>query len=263
LEEYGEWVDYLNERPPTTLCVNFNKTTPDQVMNLLQEDHIFSKRSILDTAILTSSVGKYSKVLQQRYAHVQDENSQLIAHLAASLGERIFDFCAGNGGKSLAMASLSRNTKQLSAYDTNAAKRAILAKRCIDYGASVRVEESIPATMFDVVLVDAPCTGLGAARRNPEAKYVENPNDFPNTQLSILQQAERNVRKHGFLLYSVCTITPEETNEVIHQFTKHADCSVTTLTNVIHKEFLQPTKQGAFTVLPHGDLFYLSLLRKE
>jgi 16S rRNA (cytosine967-C5)-methyltransferase len=232
-------------------------------MNLLHEDHIFSKRSILDTAILTTSVSKYSSVLQQRYAHVQDENSQLIAHLAASLGEHIFDFCAGNGGKSLAMASLSRNTKQLSAYDTNASKRAILTKRCKDYEANVRVEESIPKTMFDVVLVDAPCTGLGAARRNPEAKYVKDSNDFPTTQLSILQQAKGNVRKHGFLLYSVCTITPEETSEVINQFTKHADYSVASLTNIIHKEFLQPTMQGAFTVLPHGDLFFLALLRKE
>jgi 16S rRNA (cytosine967-C5)-methyltransferase len=263
LKEYGEWAGYLNETPPTTLCVNFNKTTPEQVMNLLHEDHIFSKRSILDTAILTTSVSKYSSVLQQRYAHVQDENSQLIAHLAASLGEHIFDFCAGNGGKSLAMASLSRNTKQLSAYDTNASKRAILTKRCKDYEANVRVEESIPKTMFDVVLVDAPCTGLGAARRNPEAKYVKDSNDFPTTQLSILQQAKGNVRKHGFLLYSVCTITPEETSEVINQFTKHADYSVASLTNIIHKEFLQPTMQGAFTVLPHGDLFFLALLRKE
>jgi 16S rRNA (cytosine967-C5)-methyltransferase len=202
-------------------------------------------------------------VLQQHFAHVQDENSQLIAHLTASLGGHIFDFCAGNGGKSLAMASLSRNAKQFSAYDASASKRAILKKRCSDYGTSVFVEESLPAAMFDVVLVDAPCTGLGAARRNPEAKYAENTNDFPHVQLSILQHALENVQKGGFLLYSVCTITPEETSQVIDQFTTHAPCSVAPLTDVIHKEFLQPTKQGAFTVLPQGDLFYLSLLRKK
>jgi len=263
LKEYGEWAGYLNEKPPTTLCINFNKSNPEQVMDMLHKEHIFSERSILDTAVLTTSVSKYSQVLQQRYVHVQDENSQFIAHLAASLGQSIFDFCAGNGGKSLAMASLSRNTKKLFAYDTNAGKRAILTKRCGDYGASVQVEESVPERVFDIVLVDAPCTGLGAARRNPEAKYIEGPGDFPKMQLSILQQAAGNIRKDGFLLYSVCTITPEETSQVIQQVVKNTDLSVAPLTNVIHKEFLQRTTQGAFTVLPRGDLFFISLLRKE
>jgi 16S rRNA (cytosine967-C5)-methyltransferase len=263
LKEYGEWAEFLNEKPPTALCINFNKSTPEQVMDMLHEEHIFSERSILDTAILTTSVSKYSQVLQKRYAHVQDENSQLIAHLATSLGESIFDFCAGNGGKSLAMASVGKNTKQLYAFDTNAGKRAILAQRCKEYDATVQVEKPHPKRLFDVVLVDAPCTGLGAGRRNPEAKYIEGPSDFPETQVSILQQGAGNVRKGGFLLYAVCTITPDETFKVIQRFTKNADFSVTPLTSVIHKEFLQQTIQGAFTVLPRGDLFFISLLHRE
>lgn len=263
LKQYGEWAEYLNERPPTTLCINFNKSTPEQVMELLHEDQIFSERSLLETAILTTSVSKYSKVLQQRFAHVQDENSQLIAHITASVGDRIFDFCAGNGGKSLAIASLSRNAKHITAYDTSAGKRAILAKRCTDYTADVQIEDSIPKKVFDVVLVDAPCTGLGAARRNPEVKYTDGPGNFPATQLSILTQAAENVRNGGILLYTVCTITPEETSKVIYQFIKHADFSIVPLTNLIHHEFLQKTTHGAFTVLPQGDLFFLSLLRKK
>ena len=262
LKKYADWAGYLNETPPTTLCVNFNKSTTEQTMNLLHEEQMFAEQSILDTAILTTSVSKYSKVLQQRFAHVQDENSQLIAHLAVSYGESIFDFCAGNGGKSLAMASLSRNAKQLTAYDTNAAKRTILMKRCGDYGAHVQVEDSIPSKVFDVVLVDAPCTGLGAARRNPEAKYVENPDDFPSTQLSILQQSTENGRDQGYLLYSVCTITPEETTKVIQEFVKRTDFSIAPFSSR-YTQFLQATKYGAFTVLPRGDLFFLSLLHKK
>lgn len=262
LKDYGDWAGYLNETPPTTLCVNFNRSSPEQVMNLLHEEQIFAERSVLGTALLTTSVSKYSGVLQQRFAHVQDENSQFIAHLAASYGESIFDFCAGNGGKSLAMASLSRNAKQLVAYDTNAAKRTILAKRCGDYGAHVKVEDTISSKVFDVVLVDAPCTGLGAARRNPEAKYIEDSDDFPSTQLSILEQAAGNVRDHGYLLYSVCTITPEETTQVIQEFVKRTDFSVAPFTSRYSK-FLQATKHGAFTVLPRGDLFFLSLLHKQ
>jgi 16S rRNA (cytosine967-C5)-methyltransferase len=262
LKEHSDWAGYLNEKPPTTLCVNFNKSTIERVMDLFHEEQIFVERSNLDTALLTTSVSKYSRVLQERFAHVQDEGSQLIAHLAASYGEGIFDFCAGNGGKSLAMASLSRNAKQLVAYDTNAAKRTILMKRCSDYGAHVQVKDAIPSKVFEVVLVDAPCTGLGAARRNPEAKYVENPDDFPNTQLSILQQAAENVRDQGYLLFSVCTITPEETTKVIQEFVKRNDFSIAPFTSR-YTQFLQATEQGAFTVLPRGDLFFLSLLQKQ
>jgi 16S rRNA (cytosine967-C5)-methyltransferase len=262
LQDHSDWAGYLNEKPPTTLCVNFNRSTTEQVMNLLHEDQIFAERSVLDTAVLTSSVSKYSRVLEQHFAHVQDESSQLIAHLAASSGESIFDFCAGNGGKSLAMASLSRNVKHLVAYDTNAAKRAILTKRCSEYGAFVQVENTIPSKLFDVVLVDAPCTGLGAARRNPEAKYVESPEEFPRTQLSIVRQAAENVRDHGYLLYAVCTITPEETTQVIQEFLKRPDFSLVPFPDQ-YAQLLQPTKHGAFTVVPRGDLFFLALLHKQ
>jgi 16S rRNA (cytosine967-C5)-methyltransferase len=262
LKEYGDWAGYLNEKPPTALCVNFNRSNVEQVMSLLHEEQIFAEQSVLDTAVLTTSMSKYSRVLQQQFAHVQDESSQLIAHLAASYGESIFDFCAGNGGKSLAMASLSRNAKHLVAYDTNAAKRTILTKRCNDYGAQVQIKDAIPSKEFDVVLVDAPCTGLGAARRNPEAKYVENPDEFPQTQLSILRQAVENVRDNGYLLYSVCTITPEETTQVIQEFLEHPDFSLAPFKGR-YTQFLQVNKHGAFTVLPRGDLFFLSLLHKQ
>lgn len=262
LKEYGDWAGYLNETPPTTLCVNLNKSTLEQVSGLLHEEQMFAERSILDTALLTTSVSKYSRVLQQRFAHVQDENSQLIAYLTASYGESIFDFCAGNGGKSLAMASLSRNAKRISAYDTNAAKRDTLATRCSDYGAQVQVEHTIPSKVFDVVLVDAPCTGLGAARRNPEAKYIEDSDDFPSTQLRILEQAARNVRHQGYLLYSVCTFTPEETANVVEEFVKRTGFSVAPLIST-YQQFLRQTEQGVFTVIPRGDLFFLSLLLKK
>ncbi len=263
LQDYSDWAGYLNEKPPTTLCVNLNKSTPEQALELLHEEQMFAERSILETALLTTSVSKYSRVLQQRLAHVQDENSQLIAHLAASCGDRIFDFCAGNGGKSLALASVGHNTKDLCAYDSNAMKRGTLAKRCMEYGARVRVENAVPSAVFDVVLVDAPCTGLGAARRNPEAKYIKDADDFPSQQLAILKQAAGNVRDNGYILYTVCTFTPEETTNVIKEFTEQTDFSVASLNGTTYQQFLQPTKQGAFTVIPRGDLFFLSLLKKR
>ncbi len=262
LKDHGEWAEYLNETPPTALCVNFNKTNTAEVMQMLQEDHIPAERSTLETAILTTSVSKYSKVIQQRYAHVQDECSQLIATLTAMLGDSILDYCAGNGGKSLAMASVTKNTKKLHAYEFNTNKRTTLQQRCREYNATVLVEEKPPKTLFDVVLVDAPCTGLGAARRNPEAKYTKGPGDFPTKQLSILNEAACNVRNDGVLLYAVCTITPEETTQVINALQQKNNFKIFPLDACPHKEYLQKNNSGVFTILPRGDLFFLSALKK-
>jgi len=263
LKDHGDWAEFLNEKPPTTLCVNFNKSSIDDVMSMLQQETLPAERSILTTAILTTSISKYSKVIQQRFAHVQDENSQLVSFLTASLGESIFDYCAGNGGKSLAIASITRNTKKLHAYEMNAAKRTILKRRCSEYNANVTVEDNPSEKKYDIVLVDAPCTGLGAARRNPEAKYVESPSDLPQIQLSILKQAAGNVKSGGILFYAVCTMTPEETTQVIQTFVKKKGFNLSPFDDFPHKEFLLKNKYGAFSTIPRGDLFFLSVLKKE
>lgn len=263
LKDHAEWAEFLNETPPTTLCVNFNKTTTENAMTLLQAESLSVEHSALPTALHTTSIGKYSKVVEQHYAHVQDETSQLVSHLTASLGESLFDYCAGNGGKSLAIASLTTNKKKLYAYEKNESKRAILRRRCDEYNANVIVEETPSEKQFDVVLVDAPCSGLGAARRNPEAKYIQGVGDFPKTQLSILKQAALHIREGGMLLYAVCTITPEETTQVVEAFLSDIAFKVSWFSHQPFEKFLVKGTQGAFTSLPRGDLFFLSVLQKE
>jgi len=263
LKDHGEWAEFLNEAPPTTLCVNFNNSTIDEVMSMLHQEALPAERSILKTAILTTSISKYSKVIQQHFAHVQDESSQLVSLLTASFGESIFDYCAGNGGKCLAIASITKNGKKLYAYEMNAAKRTILKRRCSEYNANVTVEDNPSEKKYDIVLVDAPCTGLGAARRNPEVKYVESPGDLPLTQESILKQAAGNVNVGGVLFYAVCTITPEETTQVIQSFVQKNEFTLSPFDKLPHTEFLLKNKYGAFTTLPRGDLFFLSVLKKE
>lgn len=263
LKDHAEWAGFLNETPPTTLCVNFNKSTMDEVISMLQQEKLPTERSILPTALLTTSISKYSKVIQQRFAHVQDESSQLVSFLATSLGESIFDFCAGNGGKSLAIASITKNGKNLHAYEINAAKRTTLKQRCNEYDAKVMVEDHPSGKKYDLVLVDAPCTGLGAARRNPEAKYIEHAGDLPQTQLSILKQAARNVKEGGVLFYAVCTITPEETTQVIQAFLKNDGFFHSWFDDHPYKRLLLRNNHGSFSALPRGDLFFLSVLRKK
>jgi len=262
LSNHGEWAEFLNEKPPTALCMNFNKTTTKEVMQMLQNERLPVEQAMLETALLTTSTSKYSQVIHQRYAHVQDEASQLIALLSTMLGNSILDYCAGNGGKSLTMASFSRNKKHLHAYEINAKKRTTIQQRCKEYDAQVVVEEKPPQSQFDVVLVDAPCTGLGAARRNPEAKYIAGPGTFPATQLSIVQAAAQNVKTNGLLLYAVCTITPEETTQVIHTFQQHNDFKVNPIDKNPYTKYFQRNKYGVVINLPRGDLFFLSCLQK-
>lgn len=263
LKNHEAWAEFLNETPPTTLCVNFNKSTIDEVMSILQQENLPAEQSLLRTAIITSSIGKYSNVIQQRFAHVQDESSQLVSLLTTALGESIFDYCAGNGGKCLAIASITKNGKKLYAYEMNPIKRTTLKRRCIEYNANVTIEDNPSKKKYDIVLVDAPCTGLGAARRNPEVKYIESPGNHPQIQSSILNKAAENVNIGGTLFYVVCTMTPEETTQVIQTFIKKKGFTLSSFTDLPYKEYLLRNKYGAFSNLPHGDVFFLSALKRE
>jgi 16S rRNA (cytosine967-C5)-methyltransferase len=263
LKNHEEWTEYLNEKPPTTLCINFNKSTIDEVIKILQQETLPVERSLLTTTILTSSNSKYSKVIKLHFAHVQDESSQLVSLLATTFGGSIFDYCAGNGGKCLSIASITKNKKKLYAYEINTAKRTTLRRRCIEYNANVTIVDNPFEKKYDTVLVDAPCTGIGAARRNPEAKYVENPGTLPQTQLSILKQAAENVNSGGILFYAVCTMTPEETTQVIQTLVDETEFNPYPFDHFPHKEFFLKNKYGAFSNLPHGDVFFISVLKKE
>ncbi len=263
LKDHEGWAEYLNEIPPTTLCVNLNKSTIDEVVAMLEQENLPIKRSLLPTTLLTTSISKYSKVIEQCFAHVQDESSQLVAFLASALGESIFDFCAGNGGKSLALASMTKNQKKIDAYEMNASKRSILKRRCSEYDANIAVTDRPSEKAYDLVLVDAPCTGLGAARRNPEVKYIQDASDFPQMQVSILTQAVKNVKQSGYLFYAVCTITPEETTQVIQTFIKKNGFTIFPFEDGPYNKYLLKTPYGSFCRLPQGDLFFLSLLKNE
>ena len=262
LKDQGEWAEYLNQTPPTTLCVNLNRSSIDEVRTMLRQESLAAEGSILPTALQTTSIGKYSRVIQEHFAHVQDESSQLVSFLAASLGHSLFDLCAGNGGKSLAIASMTKNQKDLSAYEINTTKRTTLTQRCTQYDAKVRVEESLPQKNYDLVLVDAPCTGLGAARRNPEAKYREGAGELPQIQLSLVAQAASLIKPGGVLFYAVCTLTPEETVHIIETAVRTHGFCVLEENNLSYNNYLVPQSNGFITRIPQGDLFFISVLTK-
>lgn len=161
---------------------------------------------------------------------VQDEGSQLLALLLdAKRGEMVVDFCAGAGGKTLAIGASMRSTGRLYAFDTSGHRLESLKPRlarsklsnvhpsAIAHERDERVKRL--SGKIDRVLVDAPCSGLGTLRRNPDLKWRQSPKavqELTNKQTSILASAARLVKSGGRLVYATCSVLPEE-NEAIAQ----------------------------------------------
>jgi 16S rRNA (cytosine967-C5)-methyltransferase len=163
---------------------------------------------------------------------VQDEGSQILALLTgAKRGEMVCDFCAGAGGKTLALGSMMKNTGRLYAFDV-AEKRLANLKPRLARSQLSNVHPQLLANendtkvkrlagKFDRVLVDAPCSGLGTLRRNPDLKWRQNPDsvtELMGKQAAILASASRLVKAGGRLVYATCSLLPEENEAIVEAF---------------------------------------------
>lgn len=163
---------------------------------------------------------------------VQDEGSQLLALLTgASRGQMVVDFCAGAGGKTLALGAMMRNTGRLYAFDTSAHRLGEFQPRLARSGLSNVHPAAIAherddrvrrlSGKIDCVLVDAPCTGLGTLRRNPDLKWRQTPaavSELAPRQAAILASAARLLRPGGRLVYATCSLLAAENEEVAAVF---------------------------------------------
>ena len=178
------------------------------------------------------------KAFERGAVEVQDEGSQLLALLLdAHRGEMVVDFCAGAGGKTLAIGAAMRNTGRLYAMDTSAHRLDALKPRlarsqlsnvhpaAIAHERDDRVKRL--AGKIDRVLVDAPCSGLGTLRRNPDLKWRQKPEGIAAlsaTQTSILESAAKLLKSGGRLVYATCSVLPQENEDIANAFTKtHPD----------------------------------------
>jgi 16S rRNA (cytosine967-C5)-methyltransferase len=171
---------------------------------------------------------------------VQDEGSQLAALLSgAKPGEQVLDLCAGAGGKTLAMAAMMQNKGQIYATDDDKRRLAPIHDRLKRAGArnvQVRTPKSIGgelddlALRIDLVLIDAPCTGTGAWRRNPDAKWRMRPGalvERQKEQAEVLDRAVPLVKAGGRIAYVTCSVLEEENGAQVRGFlTRHADFSI-------------------------------------
>jgi len=225
----------LNRPAPLDLRVNSVKMARDDVLKM------FAAEGIAATATPYSPLGirMQGKPALQKHplfieggVEVQDEGSQLLGLLLAPRrGEMVCDFCAGAGGKTLLLGALMANTGRLYAYDVSEKRLNNLKPRLARSGLSnvhpqLIAHERDPkikrlAGKFDRVLVDAPCSGLGTLRRNPDLKWRQSPEslmELTAKQAAILESAARLVKAGGRLVYATCSLLEEENEGIVQAF---------------------------------------------
>jgi 16S rRNA (cytosine967-C5)-methyltransferase len=211
---------------------------------------------------------------------VQDEGSQLIGILVApKRTDMVVDFCAGAGGKSLLLGAMMRSQGRLYAFDTVAKRLQRLTPRLARSGLSNVHPQVIAherdakvkrlAGKIDRVLVDAPCTGFGTLRRNPDLKWRQTPNDLTELtakQARILDAAATLVKPGGRLVYATCSVLSEENDAIVDAFLRKHDAFVERDAARILAEARVPLDTGPrLRLLPHVhhcDGFFAAVLER-
>ena len=225
-----------NAVPPLALRVNSLKASRDQAVAALAQEGLTVEPTAFspDGLLLTSPAAglRETTAFRDGLIRIQDEASQLIALLLSpEPGESLLDLCAGTGGKTLHMAALMKNRGRITAVDLHSARLRMLREEAERLGVTIVETRTGDATapvdsfrgVFDRVLLDAPCSGLGTLRRNPEIRWRLAPADIEKCsqiQRRLLRSAADCVRPGGSLVYSVCAVTPEENEIVIEDLLK-------------------------------------------
>ena len=236
LDRYGfdraeRWETFNNTPAPLTLRVNRLKTTPEDLIRALGEHGVAveSARYAPDGLIVTAGNPLRTPLAGSGTFVLQDEASQLVSLLgAAEPGMRVLDTCASPGGKTTAMAAMAGDRTEIVAVDVRHARVELLRETVRASGAQrIRViqadlEAGLPfGPAFDVVFVDAPCSGLGTVRRDPDIRWRRSEPElsaFARMQLAMIKNAAATVRPDGRLIYATCSSEPEENDAVVSAF---------------------------------------------
>lgn len=234
----AEWeaeAQAMTARPPLDLRVNTLATDRAQVLEAFGEQGAHATRLAPNGIRIEPGVGPQRQIaatsevsFARGWFEIQDEGSQLAAGLAgASAGEKVLDYCAGGGGKSLAFAAMMGNEGSINAYDADRRRLAPMVERIRRAGAEIIYIKERAAMLaglegrMDRVLIDAPCTGTGTWRRRPDAKWrisEKNITDRTADQDQVLDSASLYVRPGGELAYVTCSLLPEENTDRVKAF---------------------------------------------
>lgn len=307
--DYPEWLDAsfkaafgeaspdemqaISHRAPIDLRVNMLKATRERVLEELSHfQPVATPHSPVGIRIMPSPDGRAPSLqaepaFQKGLYEIQDEGSQLAAALSAvDPGMQVIDLCAGAGGKTLALAALMDNRGQIFATDSDKRRLAPIFDRVTRSGArnvqvrAPKIKNDEPLKdldcQADLVLIDAPCTGTGTWRRNPDAKWRLRPNaleDRIKEQRAVLERAAPFVRRGGRIAYITCSLLPQENDDAVEAFLKTHDFF--TLVDPTHvamnagfpalADFVSHKGKG-LQLTPYRtgtDGFYISLLKRQ
>ncbi|PKO90922.1 MAG: SAM-dependent methyltransferase [Betaproteobacteria bacterium HGW-Betaproteobacteria-10] len=282
-EEVIKLAQGLNQPAPLDLRVNTVKTNREAVLAQFAAEEIAATAGPLSpTAVRLRgkpALAKHPLFLNGAF-EVQDEGSQLLGYLLdPKRGEMVVDFCAGAGGKTLLLGALMKNTGRLYAYDVSDKRLARLKPRLARSGLSnvhpARIEHERDSKIkrlsgkVDRVLVDAPCSGLGTLRRNPDLKWRQSEASVAELtlkQAAILDSAAKMVRPGGRVVYATCSLLTAENDAIIEAFlATHPDFTLTPASEVLARHGIE-VAGDTLRLLPHlnnTDGFFAAVLDKK
>ena len=258
----------LNKQADVILRVNTLKTNKKDLQLKLQSEDIeteFLSNHLHALKLKERSNVFITEAFKNGWFEVQDASSQLVAaFLDVKPGMKVVDTCAGAGGKTLHLASLMENKGQIVAmdiYESKLKKLKIRARRNGAHNIDLKVIESTKPikklyNKADRVLIDAPCSGLGVLRRNPDSKWKLEPEFLDKiriTQQNILQQYSRIVKPGGKLVYATCSVFPSENQNQVEKF----------LSSEPGKEFTFVKDKKVLAHKSGFDGFYMALLERK
>lgn len=282
-----ELVEAIKDGAPLDLRVNSIKAGRDEVLEELRGHHVAIEPSRYspDGLRLADKPGlMHWPAYREGRIEVQDEGSQLIARLVQpKRGEMVVDFCAGAGGKTLALGALMRSSGRLYAFDINEKRLASMGPRLKRSGLSnvhpvaIRNESDVRVKRLngkcDRVLVDAPCSGSGTLRRNPDLKWRFSEAELARVnevQHAVLRAAARLVKPGGRVVYATCSLLARENQDVVEAFlAQHPDFHAVPAATVLRAQKIDVDHMARFApyfvMLPHlhaTDGFFAAVLER-
>jgi len=271
-----------NELPTLTLRVNTLKISREEMLGKLTEAGFAPQITEFspDGIVLNTSANPVQKTdfFDAGFLRIQDEAAQLISCLVDPESTKsILDACAGAGGKATHLAAILKNKGRIVAIDRNPERISELKQETARMGMNIIEAQTIDLSVdlpdsfkenFDCVLVDAPCSGLGTLRRNPEIKWRTNEKhllNFAGAQKTILQNAFRAVKQGGRLIYCTCSLGPEESENIMDDFLRrNADFSLCPPASSACQPFID--RRGFFHTYPHKhhmDGFFGAIIKRQ
>lgn len=284
VDEAMRIAESLNRPAPMDVRVNSVKITREEAIRRLTELSIAiepTPYAPLGIRIDKKLFLKNTELFKEGCIEVQDEGSQLLAQMVgAKRGEMVVDFCAGAGGKTLALGAFMRNTGRLYAFDISEKRLAKFKARLARSGLS-NVHPALIAHendskvkrlagKMDRVLVDAPCSGLGTLRRNPDMKWrqsLESIAELNVKQSAILAGASRLVKLGGRLIYATCSLLTEENEQIVEGFlSTHPDFVLIPAQVVLAEQKIPLEMDRYLKLMPHlhhTDGFFVAVLERR